>query len=161
MREKRDITPVSSQEKFARFKQVANDDPGALQEALVQLAEAFSSMADSAEALVENLDLAPVPKEATIKEKVAARKKFATHLKKLANESPEAVEEAVNEIYNAVDEVAAAIETLAQNLGFNLSEIPEEEVVIDEEVPGGLEGPIEETVDHDADPNAAVEEGIL
>ncbi len=138
MREKRELeTPVVAAEqpvKFARFKQIANEDPAALSDALCELSEAFSSMADGSEALIENLDLTPTPKEASIREKVAARKKFATMLKKLAEEAPEKVEEALNEIYNAVDEVALAIENLSSNLGFSLGETSEEPV----------EGPVDE-----------------
>lgn len=136
MREKREVSLTTRQkkatpvEKFARFRQVASEDPSALSDALVELSAAFSSMAEASEALIENLDLSPTPKEASIREKVAARKKFATNLKKLAEESPEKVEEAVNEIYNAVDEVALALENLAGNLGFQLGEI-EDEVVED------------------------------
>ena len=130
MREKREITtPVAEQPiKFAQFKQIANEDPSASSDALCELSEAFSSMAEASEALIENLDLSPTPKEASLREKVAARKKFATMLKKLANENPERVEEALNEIYNAVDEVALAIENLSSNLGFTLGEVSEEPV---------------------------------
>lgn len=114
--------------KYAQFQHIAAEEPAALSEALVELSQAFSTLAEASEALVENLDLTPVAPDAPVKEKTAARKKFARMLKKLASDNPEAVEEAVNEIYNAVDEVAAAIENLADNMGFDLHEIHEEPV---------------------------------
>jgi hypothetical protein len=132
MREKRNISeaPLTQKkaktDKYARFRQLANEDPAAMSEALVELSKAFSSLAEASEALVENLDLAPIPVEASVKEKIASRTRFASALKRTANENPEAVEAAVNEIYNAVDEVAAALENLAGNLGFELSETEEE-----------------------------------
>ena len=133
MREKREQPLTAKQtDKFARFRQVAKKEPTAISDALIQITAAFSSMVESSEALTENLDLTPMPREASIKEKVAARKKFAVRLNKFADEAPEKVEEAVNEIYNAVDEVALALENLASNLGFELSEVQEEPVGIEE-----------------------------
>lgn len=129
--------------KFATFRQIANENPGALGEALTELTAAFHSLADASEALVENLDLTPVPNEGSVKEKTAAKNKFAKALKRIAGEDPERVEEAMNEIYNAVDEVAFAIENLAENLGFELGgtdevdefveEAPEDEEFVEDE----------------------------
>lgn len=116
------LTPPSKQDKYAKFRQFANEEPEALSDALVELSQAFNSLSESAEALVENLDLTPVQTDAPIGDKVASRKKFASALRRLASEDPAAVEEAINEIYNAVDEVAVAIENLADNLGLSLSE---------------------------------------
>lgn len=129
--------------KFATFRQIANEDPGALGEALTELTSAFQSLAEASEALVENLDLTPVPKEGPIKDKVAARNKFAKALKRIAGEDPERVEEAMNEIYTAVDEVALAIENLAENLGFELGGPDEVEETLEdgefEEIPEEME----------------------
>lgn len=136
--------------KYAKFRQLAMDEPEALSEALSELSEAFSSLSESAEALVENLDLSPVPAGAG--EKTASRKKFASALRRLAAEDPAAVEEALNEIYNAVDEVAAAIENLADNLGFSLSEVEVTEVIEDSVMEDDMipsEDEEFETSDHD------------
>lgn len=135
--------------KYATLRHVAEEEPQALSEALIELSQAFSTLAEASEALVENLDLSPAPEEGSIKEKVAARKKFASALKKFAEEAPEKVEDAVKELYSSLDEIAAAMENLASNLGIDLnSEVPEEVNMEVEETPKGddtveLEGDFE------------------
>ena len=140
--------------RFATFNQIANEDPGAMGEALSELTAAFHSLAEASEALVENLDLTPVPKEGSIKDKVAAKKKFAAALKRIAGDDPERVEEAMNEIYNAVDEVAFAIENLAENLGFELGGTEE----VDEFVEDTPEGEVDEFVEEEEPVEEEVEE---
>lgn len=130
--------------KYATLRHVAEEEPQALSEALVELSQAFSTLAEASEALVENLDLSPVAEEGSIKEKVAAKKKFASALKKFAEDAPEKVEDAVKELYSSLDEIAAAMENLAANLGIDLAS---EEV---EEIPeGGIEEEVVETPEGD------------
>ena len=110
----------ASVDKYATFRHLAEEEAPAISEALVELSQAFATLAEASEALVENLDLAPISEEGSIKEKVASRKKFASTLKKLAEEAPDKVEDAVKELYSSLDEIAAAMENLASNLGIDL-----------------------------------------
>jgi hypothetical protein len=121
----------ASTDKYATFRHLAEEEAPAISEALVELSQAFATLAEASEALVENLDLAPIPEEGSIKDKVASRKKFASTLKKLAEEAPDKVEEAVKELYSSLDEIASAMENLASNLGIDLVS---EESELDEEV---------------------------
>ena len=130
------IKVEASMDKYATFRHVAEEEPQALSEALVELSDAFSTLAEASEALVENLDLAPVNEEGSLKEKVASRKKFASALRRLAADQPEAVEDAVKELYSSLDEIAAAMENLASNLGIDLVD---EESEMDEEIHDELE----------------------
>jgi len=155
--------------KYAALRLVAEQEPQALSEALVELSQAFSTLAEASEALVENLDLAPVPEEGTIKEKVASKKKFASALRKFAEDAPEKVEEAVKELYSSLDEIASAMENLAANLGIDLateeevfddaSEVEEETGEIAEDVPAILDEV--EAENDEVPPAAPVEEACI
>lgn len=108
--------------KYAALKRAAEEAPKDISAALMELSQAMSTLAEASEALVENLDLTPVPEDGTIKEKVASRKKFAATLRRMASEQPEVVESAVKELYSSLDEIASAMENLAGNLGIDLEE---------------------------------------
>jgi hypothetical protein len=125
--------------KYATLRHVAEEEPQALSEALVELSQAFSTLAEASEALVENLDLSPVAEEGSIKEKVAAKKKFASALKKFAEDAPDKVEGAVKELYSSLDEIAAAMENLAANLGIDIASEEGEDTV---ELEGDFEGEV-------------------
>lgn len=139
--------------KYATLRRVAEEEPKELSHALGELAEAFSSLADASEALMENLDLTSAGEAAPLSEKVASRKKFASALRKIAGENPEAVEEAVQELYHSLDEIAEAIENLAGNLDIDLG-IDEDEDMTDFEdttVPENAEPEFDEPNGEDKD----------
>jgi hypothetical protein len=115
--------PERGNEKYATFRQVAAETPADMSDALIEITGAFRTLAECGENMVENLDLSPITHEASVRDKIASRRKFASRLKKLAEEDPAKVEGALMELYTSVDEIAAAIENLAGNLGFELPEV--------------------------------------
>lgn len=115
------------QEKWARLRQVAADDPKEADHALAEVAEALGTMADSLTNLRENLDLIEVPKSASIKARIANARKYANGFRRMAEEAPEVVADAISEVYHSLDDVAGALEHLAENMGITLDLTPAEE----------------------------------
>jgi len=73
-------TPV----KFASLRRIAETEPQEVAQALGDLGDSFTRMASQLAALKDNLDLAEAPKEASIRQKVAHRNRYASTLRRLA-----------------------------------------------------------------------------
>lgn len=113
--------------KYAKMRQVADGDAGSVEKDLQQLADSCSAQAEAFENLKENLDLISAPKEASLRVRVAAARKYAAAFKRIAEEAPEQLAAAVCEAYHSLDEQAGALENLANTLGIDLQQSPAEE----------------------------------
>jgi hypothetical protein len=61
-------------------------------------------------------------KDAPLKVRVAAAKRYAAAFKRIAEESPEQLKDALVEAYNGLNDIAADIEFAAEQMGVNLAE---------------------------------------
>ena len=137
--------------KFARLRRLAEQEPGEVGAALSDLSDSFTRMASQLAALKDNLDLADLPKEASVRQKLAHKNRYGSTLKRLATESPEELAGALSEFYSQLDDVAGEVENFADNIGVELT--PAEDEGADEEAlmidgPGeevDEEVPVEET----------------
>jgi hypothetical protein len=109
-------------QKFARLRRIATEEPQELGVAIEQLGDSLTTLADNLTGLRENLDLVaePLPKDATVRQKLASRAKFAKALRRLAEENPEQLADALNEFYLGLEEVVNDTEALADNLNIDL-----------------------------------------
>lgn len=127
--------------KYATLRRIAEEEPEALGEAIAELRDKFMDQVEALDALAENLNLTPedleggseveTEEEFKFPEGVEASKKaskFASGLRHVADEEPEEVEISLNEIYSNIDLLAEGVENLADNLGVELEENPEEEI---------------------------------
>jgi hypothetical protein len=150
------------QEKWARLRQVAAEDPKEADNALAEVADALGTMADSLTNLRENLDLIEVPKSASIKARIANARKYANGFRRMADEAPEVVADAISEVYHSLDDVAGALEHLAENMGIDLDLTPAEEAFGEEgkeEIAGEApEFPFEEKEEETEDEEPEVKE---
>ena len=105
---------------FGRLRQVAENEPKKAGDSLGELAHSLGVMATSMSNFRENLDLSDVPKTASLRARMAAKKKYASEFRRIAMESPEQLADALVEFYNSLDEVASGVENLASNLGIDL-----------------------------------------
>ena len=120
---------------YGRLREVAKKAPGKVGEALGELAHSAGIMATSFAALKENLDLNEPPRAASLRARVAARKKYAVEFRRIAEASPEQLADSVIELYRSLDEIVSGIENFATNLGIELPG-PEEEM-LDANLGGG------------------------
>jgi hypothetical protein len=131
-------------QKFSRLRQIANEEPQEVGAALSDLKVSFLSLSKKLANLEDHLDVTTLPKEATIRQKVAHRNTFARGLKVLAAEEPQELENALNDFYAELNSVVGEVETLADNLGVDLT-IPEDGPIDSIEFPPTSEDPAEET----------------
>jgi hypothetical protein len=137
--------PKVAADRFARLRRIAADEPQEVELALTEFGDCVSAFADSFSELKGNLDLVSPDKTASLKEKSAAKSKYASAFRRLAEEQPEEVAAAFQEAYSDLDEMTAAFENLAENLGIDLSAPVE-----DEDVAGTEEAAdVEKTDDED------------
>ena len=122
----------SKKSSWEKFKRIAAEEPHEVDSALSEVAEALGTMADSLTNLRENLDLIEAPKSASIRVRIATKKKYASRLRKMAEEAPEVVADAIAEVYHSLDDVAGALESLSENLGIDLNLSPAEEAFAEE-----------------------------
>src|SRR5271157_3779373 len=108
---------------FGRMKAVAVREPKKVAEALGELAYNTSLVAASFASLQKNLDLtSTLPKNASLRVRMAARRKFAAEFRRVADKNPEVLADAIAELYKSMDEIVAGLENLASNLGVELPE---------------------------------------
>jgi hypothetical protein len=116
--------------KFAKLRRVAAEEPEVLQKALMTVADAFREIPDSLEAFSENLDLVRPGKTASIRERVAARNRYAAAFRQIAEEQPERIAEALNDLYAEVNDAVDALEDVSDQLGIELV-VPESDAIVD------------------------------
>lgn len=134
-------------QKFATLRRIAEEEPQEVGEALSDLETSFKSLAEKLENLKDHLDVTALPKEASIRQKVAHRNTFARGLRHLAAEDPQEIENALNDFYAELNTVVGEIETLADNLGLEIK-IPEDskvDQIVFKETPE--DGAAEETIE--------------
>jgi len=127
---------------YGRMREVAAKEPKKVADAIGELSQSLQVMGSSLSYLRENLDLA-VPRSASLRERIASRKKYAAEFRRLAEEDPEKIAGAIVELYRSLDEIAAGVENLASNLGVELPE-PGEDEGLPEEGAGTEGGAAEE-----------------
>ena len=113
----------TSADKFKVFRQIASQRPQDIQESLEEFRDTFAMMASKTNAMIKNLNLVLASENGTsLKEKVAARRQYASGLRKLADElgGPGAFADALGQMYQQLDDVADGIEAVADNLGVPL-----------------------------------------
>lgn len=108
-----------------RLRHIAAEEPQELGLAIDQLGGALTALADKLLGLSENLDLVALPKDASVRQKMAARQKYARGLRRLAEENPEELAVAMNEFYAELEAVVNDTEILAENLKIKL-DVPED-----------------------------------
>jgi len=118
--------------KYAKLRRVAEENAGSVETSLTNLADACAAQAEAFGNLRENLDLIQAPKEASLKTRVAAARRYAKRFKMIADQAPEQIAEAINQAYHSLDEQAGALEQLAENLGVQLDSTPVEEAFAEE-----------------------------
>ncbi len=111
---------------FGRLREVAKVAPAKVGEALGELARSASILSSSLATLKENLDLNEAPRAASLKARVAARKKYAVEFRRIAEANPEQLADSVIELYRSIDEIVTGLENFAANMGIELPG-PEEE----------------------------------
>ena len=107
-----------------KLAQIAAREPKDLEmkAALTELANFFGSIRASFLNMRDNFNLSDVPKAASLKDKIAAKRNFASGLRRVAEENPQQFGDALSEVYGLLDEAAGAIENLAENSGVELCE---------------------------------------
>ena len=113
---------------YGRLREVAKKAPGKVSEALGELVRSASTLSASFATLKENLDLNEAPRAASLKARVAARKKYAVEFRRIAEANPEQLADSVIELYRSLDEIVSGVENFAANLGVELPG-PEEEML--------------------------------
>jgi hypothetical protein len=127
---------------YGRMREVAAKEPKKVADAIGELSQSLQVMGSSLSYLRENLDLA-VPRSASLRERIASRKRYAAEFRRLAEEDPDKIADAIVELYRSLDEIAAGVENLASNLGVELPE-PGEDEGLPEEGAGTKGGAAEE-----------------
>ena len=139
-------------ERYARLRQVTEHEPEQAEDALTELGDAFGALADSVNALRENLDLTTPTTVTEACVRASARKNYAKAFRALAAENPQELENAINQVYQSLDEVAEGLENFAENMGLDLDAEAqaEQEVAEDiiEEAKKEGESPAEEFAEH-------------
>lgn len=118
--------------KWAAMRHTAEENAGSVENALSSLSESCAAQAEAFDNLRENLDLIQVPKESSLKIRMAAARNYAKAFQRIAEEAPEMLAEAISEAYHSLDEQAGALEQLADNLGVDLNATPVEEAFAEE-----------------------------
>lgn len=128
-------TPLTNKKaatnKYAALVRIAAEEPEQFESALVELKEFYTEQAEKVDALLSNTVEPEVelPKEASVRVRLAAKRKntnrFA-NLRRIAEETPEEFGEALVELYVGLDEGAEAIENLADNTGVELPMVDED-----------------------------------
>ena len=125
-------TTKKANDRWARLRHVAVEEPKEADAALAEVADALGTMADALSNLRENMDLVSPPKNASLRIRIAAARKYATRFRIMAEEAPEVVADAISQVYHSLDDVAGAMENLAESMGIELSLTPAE-AAFDEE----------------------------
>lgn len=118
--------------KFARLRQIASEEPESADAALLELGEAFGTMAEGLQNLRDHLDLIKAPHTASLKVRIASARRYASGFRRMAEECPEVIVDAINEVWQSIDEVAAAVENFADHMGVELVESPAQEAIAEE-----------------------------
>ena len=124
--------------KTAGLRKIAAEMPQEMAKALTEMGSLFTDLATiltglagDTDALKSNLDLDAMPKTASIRERVAARRKYARTFRTLANDAPGEIGAALSEVYGLLDDAAEGIETMAENFGLPLDTEESERVESD------------------------------
>jgi hypothetical protein len=127
--------------KTAGLRKIAAEMPQEMAKALTEMGSLFTDLATiltglagDTDALKSNLDLDAMPKTASIRERVAARRKYARTFRTLANDAPGEIGAALSEVYGLLDDAAEGIETMAKNFGLPLDTEESERVESNEEM---------------------------
>lgn len=113
-----------TQQKFARLQQIAASEPHEIDIAVQQLGDSFTHLGGQLQQLRANLGLTieRPSKQASVRDQVAFRNRYASELKRMAAENPADFAAALNDFYRRLNEVVTDFETLADQLGVALDE---------------------------------------
>jgi ribosome-binding protein aMBF1 (putative translation factor) len=141
-KEKKSATRKVSGSKLSNLRHIAENEPEEMATAIDQLQDIVQTMADSLETLKDGLDLVPadLPKDASVRQKVAARNRYARAFRRIAEEAPEEFAAMLNDFYQKIEEVADKTEILAENTDVELEIPPTQE-------PEAAENPVEDDVE--------------
>lgn len=111
---------------YTKFRAVVAAKPQDVQAALEEFRDTFAMMASKTDAMLKNLGLKAAAEDAPLKDKIAAKRSFASGLKKVADDMPGSFVEALGQMYQQLDDVADGIEAVAENLGVDLPTVSPE-----------------------------------
>jgi hypothetical protein len=118
---KKAMNPKKGAKEYPRLRFIAEQEPEEMAGAISQLHPMIADAGTKLAAMTETLGLSPIPKDAPLKVRVAARRKYAEEFRRIAEEHPEEFANMLSEVYQQLEQAVESVEILAENTDVELA----------------------------------------